>query len=302
MGYPKKPVTLIVAYAPGGAVDNIARTVAQYIEPYLGQRVVVQNKPGAGGEIGYRSLALAASDGYTIGIITSPPILMLEKLRQGSDINVADFVPLVGLQKDPVVLAVNANSPYQSLDELLAAAKASQNPLNVAGDGPNSNNQLQLVVAEKLLGVEFNFVPFNGSAPSITALLGNQVEVAVPSASSVTRFVRRGDIRVLAVFAPDRYAYLPDAPTILEASGIVVPDIGAAVRGVVMPKGMLPQRQQVLADAFAKLVVDEAFIAHADQVQLPLYFMNADEFRQYLAETDVLLDEYVRLLIDEPET
>ena len=302
MGYPKKPVTLIVAYAPGGAVDNIARTVAQYIEPYLGQRVVVQNKPGAGGEIGYRSLALAASDGYTIGIITSPPILMLEKLRQGSDINVADFVPLVGLQKDPVVLAVNANSPYQSLDELLAAAKASQNPLNVAGDGPNSNNQLQLVVAEKLLGVEFNFVPFNGSAPSITALLGNQVEVAVPSASSVTRFVRRGDIRVLAVFAPDRYAYLPDAPTILEASGIAVPDIGAAVRGVVMPKGMLPQRRQVLADAFAKLVIDEAFIAHADQVQLPLYFMDADEFRQYLADTDVLLDEYVRLLIDEPET
>ena len=301
-GYPKKPVTLIVAYAPGGAVDNIARTIAQYIEPYLGQRVVVQNKPGAGGEIGYRSLALAASDGYTIGIITSPPILMLEKLRQGSDINVADFVPLVGLQKDPVVLAVNANSPYQSLDELLAAAKASQNPLNVAGDGPNSNNQPQLVVAEKLLGVEFNFVPFNGSAPSITALLGNQVEVAVPSASSVTRFVRRGDIRVLAVFAPDRYAYLPDAPTILEASGIAVPDIGAAVRGVVMPKGMPPQRKQVLVDAIAKLVVDEAFIAHADQVQLPLYFMNADEFRQYLAETDVLLDEYVRLLIDEPET
>ena len=133
---------------------------------------------------------------------------MLEKLRQGSGINVADFEALVGLQKDPVVLAVNANSPYQSLDALLAAANASNHPLNVAGDGPNSNNQLQLVVAEKLLGVEFNFIPFNGSAPSITALLGNQVEAAVPSASSATRFVRRGDIRVLAVFAPDRYEYL----------------------------------------------------------------------------------------------
>ena len=299
-GYPKKPVTLVVAYSPGGAVDNVARTVAQYIEPYLGQRVVVQNKPGAGGEIGYRSLALSANDGYTIGMITSPPILMLERLREGSETKFSDFEVLAGLQRDPVVLAVNANSPYQVLEEFLAAALASPNSLNVAGDGPNSNNQLQLVVTEKLLGVRFNFVPFNGSAPSITALLGNQVEAAVPSANSATSYVRRGDIRVLAVFSPDRYEFLPDAPTILEASGIAVPDIGAAVRGVVIPRGMEPGRKQVLIDALENLIADDEFIAHAGQVQLPLYFMNADEFRQYLARTDVLLDKYVRLLTDEP--
>ena len=299
-GYPKKPVTLVVAYSPGGAVDNIARTVAQYIEPYLGQRIVVQNKPGAGGEIGYRSLARSANDGYTIGMITSPPILMLERLRQGSETNIADFEALVGLQRDPVVFAVNATSRYKTLDELVAAANASPNSLNVAGDGPNSNNQLQLVVTEKLLGVDFNFIPFNGSAPSITALLGNQVDAAVPSASSVTTYVRRGDIRVLAVFSPDRYEYLPDAPTILEASAIAVPDIGAAVRGVVIPKGMMPERKQVLVDAFEKLVTDDEFIAHSGRVQLPLFFMNADEFRRYLANTDALLDEYVRLLTDEP--
>ncbi len=301
-GYPRKPVTLIVAYSPGGAVDNVARTVAQYIEPYLGQRVVVQNKPGAGGEIGYRSLARSAGDGYTIGMITSPPILMLARLREGSETNLGDFEALAGLQRDPVAFAVNADSPYQNFDELLAAAMASQKPLNVAGDGPNSNNQLQIVVTEELLGVDFNFVPFNGSGPSITALLGNQVDAAVPSASSVAPYVRRGDIRVLAVFSPDRYEFLPDVPTILEASGIVVPDIGAAVRGVVIPKDMMPERKQVLVDAFEKLINDDEFISHAGRVQLPLYFMNADEFRQYLAETDVLLEEYIRLLVDEPET
>jgi len=105
---------------------------------------------------------------------------------------------------------------------------------------------------------------------------------------------------VLAVFSPDRYEYLPDAPTILEASAIAVPDIGAAVRGVVIPKGMMPERKQVLVDAFEKLVTDDEFIAHAGRVQLPLFFMNADEFRRYLANTDALLDEYVRLLTDEP--
>ena len=301
-GYPRKPVTLIVAYSPGGAVDNVARTVAQYIEPYLGHRVVVKNKPGAGGEIGYRSLARSASDGYTIGMITSPPILMLERLREGSETNLADFEALAGLQRDPVAFAVNADSPYRTFDELLAAAKASKKPLNVAGDGPNSNNQLQIVVTEEILGVDFNFVPFNGSGPSITALLGNQVDAAAPSASSVTPYVRRGDIRVLAVFSPDRYEYLPDAPSILEASGMAVPDIGAAVRGVVIPRGMAPERKQVLVDAFEKLINDPEFRSHASRVQLPLYFMNADEFRQYLAEMDVLLDEYIRLLVDEPET
>ncbi len=297
-GYPKKPITLIVAYSPGGAVDNIARTIAQHIEPYLGQRVIVQNKPGAGGEIGYRSLALSASDGYTIGMITSPPILMLARMRQGSETNIAAFETLAGLQRDPVVLAVNAHSPYQSFDELLAAAKTSPKPLNVAGDGPNSNNQLQLVVTEKLLGVDFNFVPFNGSAPSITALLGNQVDAAVPSASSSATYARRGDIRVLAVFSPDRYEYLPDAPTIFEASGIAVPDVGAAVRGVVIPKGMMPERKQVLIGALQELIDDEDFIAHAGQVQLPLYFMNSDEFNRYLAKTDILLDEYIPLMTE----
>ena len=100
--------------------------------------------------------------------------------------------------------------------------------------------------------------------------------------------------RVLSVFL----GRVPDAPTILEAAGIAVPDIGAAVRGLVVPRGMMPERKQVLADAVDKLIADDDFIAHAGQVQLPLYFMSATEFRQYLAETDVLLDEYVQLLTD----
>lgn len=299
--YPRKPLTLVVAYSPGGAVDNIARAVAQSIEPYLGQRVVVQNKPGAGGEIGYRSLALSASDGYTIGMITSPPILMLGKLREESGFDISDLEPLAGLQKDPVVLAVRADSSYLSFADLMTAARASYQPLNVAGDGPNSNNQLQLVVTEKMLEVDFNFVPFNGSGPSITALLGNQVEVAVPSASSATAYVLRGEIRILAVFSPDRYQYLPGAPTILEASGVAVPDIGAAVRGVVVPRGMAPARKQVLADVFQQLATDDSFAAHANQLMLPLYFMNAEQFEEYLDDAEILLNEYAPLLHDQPE-
>ena len=293
-GYPKKPLTLVVAYSPGGAVDNIARTVAKYIEPHLGQRVVVQNRPGAGGEIGYRSLALSRSDGYTLGMITSPPVLMLDKLRPGTGIGMDRFEAVATLQKDPVVLAVNRKSPYLTLRDLLDAAAAER--INVAGDGPNSNNQLQLAVAEEMLGVDFNFVPYSGSGPSITSLLGNQVQAAVPSASSATTYVLRGDLRVLAVFSPERYAYLPDAPTILEASGVDVPDLGAAVRGVVVPRGMAADRKAALADAFARLGADKAFLEHAGQTRLPLYYQGARELEQYLAATSALLDEHMGLL------
>lgn len=292
--YPRKPITLVVAYSPGGAVDSIARTVAKYIEPHLGQRVVVQNKPGAGGEIGYRSLAMSTADGYTLGMITSPPILMLNKLRDGSQLDIQQFETLVGVQKDPVVIAVNADSDYMSLEDLLEAAGSGD--LNVAGDGPNSNNQLQLVLAESLLGVDFNFVPYSGSGPSITALLGNQVDAAVPSASSATTYALRGDLRVLAVFADRRYQYLPDVPTILEASGTKVPDIGAAVRGVVLPAAVAPERREVLLGAFEALFADEAFLSHAATTRLPLHIQDSDSLASYLEETEQLLDAHVGLL------
>ena len=301
-GFPRKPVTLIVAYSPGGAVDTIARTLAKYIEPYLGQRVVVRNKPGAGGEIGYRSLSNASPDGYTIGMITAPPILMLDMLRESASGNILDFEVLASVQKDPVVFAVAAGSPYQTLGELLEDMRLSDGvTVNVAGDGPLSNNQLQLVAAENELDVDFNFVPFTGSGPSISALIGNQVQAAVPSASSVTNFVRRGDVRALAVFAPSRYEFLPDVPTAFEATGIDIPDIGAAVRGVVIPRDVASGNKQVLIEAIGQLMADEEFRTHANSVGIPLHFMDTTEFEQYLDDLARKLEVFMPLLSDNHE-
>jgi tripartite-type tricarboxylate transporter receptor subunit TctC len=301
-GFPRKPVTLIVAYSPGGAVDTIGRTVAKYIEQYLGQRVVVRNKPGAGGEIGYRSLSNSNPDGYTMGMITAPPILMLDMVRDSVGGDISDFEVLASIQKDPVVLAVAADSPYQTLNELLeGASNAEADIINVAGDGPLSNNQLQLVVAEREFGVDFNFVPFSGSGPSISALIGGQVQAAVPSASSITNFVRRGDVRALAVFAPTRYEFLPDVPTVLEATGVEVPDIGAAVRGVVVPRNLPEGNKQLLIDAIEQLMADDEFIAHARDVGIPLHYMGAAEFEQYLVTLGNQLETYMPLLSGQSE-
>lgn len=297
-GFPRKPISLVVAYSPGGAVDIVARALARHLEPFLGQRVVVRNKPGAGGEIGYRSLAMANNDGYTIGMITAPPILMLDMIRNSGDEKILNFDVLASVQKDPVVLVVGANSEFMTLESLVAATRSRPVPINVAGDGPLSNNQLQLAVLEEALGVKFNFVPFSGSGPSITALLGNQVAAAVPSASSVTSYVNRGDVRALAVFSGARYEFLADVPTIREAAGIDVPDIGAAIRGVVIPKDVDVRTRQVLADAIDALMHDEEFQRYAESIELPLHYMKPTEFSNYLDRLEDQLQNYMPILLE----
>ncbi len=294
--FPKKPVAMIVAYSPGGGTDTAARVLAKYAEPHLGQRLIIQNKPGAGGQIGFTNLAKAKNDGYKIGFINIPSIFMVKMLRDNVPYEMSDFEPIANIQLDPVVLAVKADSPYQNFADFLAAVKNSPGQVNVGGDGPQSNNQLQVVVAEDKLGVDVNFVPFNGSGPAITAALGDQVAAVVPSASSATNHIKDGRLRALVVFADQRYPYLPDVPTIKEASGVDVPGIGAAMRGVAVPKGMPEDRKKVIEDAFANVMSDPKFIAHADKMGLPLKYMTAEEFGAYLRTAEESVKDYISLL------
>lgn len=294
--YPTKPVAMIVAYSPGGGTDTAARLLARYIQPHLGQSVVIRNKPGAGGQIGFSALARAKNDGYTIGFINIPSIFLVKMLRENVPFEMSDFEMIGNIQLDPVVLTVPADSPFQTFADFAAAAAANPDGLTVGGDGPQSNNQLQLVVAEDVLDIDVNFVPFNGSGPAITATLGNQVDASVPSASSATGHVQAGRLRALAVFSDQRYPYLPDVPTIAEASGKDVPGIGASMRGVAVPKGIPAERRKVLEAAFHDVVADPEFQAHIQRLGLPLAYMNAAEFGAYLKNAEAGIAEYIDLL------
>ena len=294
--FPKKPVAMIVAYSPGGGTDTAARVLAKYIKPHLGQRLIIQNKPGAGGQIGFTALSAAKNDGYKIGFINVPSIFLVKMLREDVPYEMSDYDMIGNIQLDPVVLTVPADSPYKTFADFAAAAKAGPGEVTVGGDGPQSNNQLQLVVAEDMLDVDVNFVPFNGSGPAITATLGNQVAASVPSASSATSHVKNGKLRALAVFADQRYPYLPDVPTIAEASGVEVPGIGASMRGVAVPKGVPAEHRVALEAAFKAVVEDEGFQAHVEKMGLPLTYMNADEFAAYLADAEAGIAKYIDLL------
>ncbi len=295
--FPAKPISLTVAYAPGGAVDGIARLLGRHLETELGQRVVIQNRAGAGGQIGYTSLATAASDGYQLGFITAPSIQMLKLLRPGVTFAMADFEAIANVQADPVLLVVHSDSPYRSVAQLLAAARAEAGALSVSGDGPLSNNELQLAVAEQAVGVAFNFVPFNGSGPSLTALLGKQVAAAVPSASSAANYIAAGRLRPLAVFAPERLGAMPDVPTFEEASASKVPSIGLALRGVVAPAGLAAERKQILSAAFEKAINSPGFRQQAAEANLRLAYMDSAEFADYLGRLSAQLSVYMPLLM-----
>ncbi|MFD2740972.1 tripartite tricarboxylate transporter substrate binding protein [Sulfitobacter aestuarii] len=294
--YPEKPVKLIVAYSPGGGTDTAARTVAKYVEKHFGQRLVVENKAGAGGQIGFSALAKAKTDGYEIGFINVPSIQLVKQLRENVPYEMADFAPIANIQLDPVVVAVNADSPYQSLAELLEAAKAEPGALNIGADGPQSNNQLQLIVAEDALETDFNFIAFDGSGPAIKATLGGELAASLPSASAASSHVDSGRLRLLGVFADERSPLFPDVPTVSEAADTAVPSVGASLRGIAAPAGISDAHKARLEQAFADVMADPEFIDHAKTAGLPLKYMDAAAFEAYLEDADAALGKYIDLM------
>lgn len=294
--YPEKPVVMIVAYSPGGGTDTAARVLAKYVQPYLGQRLVIQNKPGAGGQIGFTTLAQARPDGYKIGFINVPSIFMVKMLRDDVPYAMSDFEPIGNIQLDPVLIVVKEDSTYKTFADFLSAVKNDPGRLNVGGDGPQSNNQLQMVVAEKRLGMDINWVSYNGSGPALTALLGGQVDAAAPSASSATTHIKNGRLRALAVFSDEPYEFLPEVPTIKTASGVEVPSIGASLRGIAAPKGIDPTQKKVLVEAFSKVMQDPEFIKKSEEMGLPLKYMDADKFAGFLENAETETKEFIELL------
>jgi tripartite-type tricarboxylate transporter receptor subunit TctC len=295
-GYPEKPISMIVAFAPGGGTDVAARVIAEYVKPHLGQSIAVENKPGAGGQIGFTALAKSRPDGYTIGFLNVPSIFLIKFLRPDATYKISDFAPIANIQLDPVLLAVKPDSPFKSMKDLVEYAKKNPGKLNVAGDGPQTNNHLQAVIMEKQLGIKINFVSYNGSGPAITSLLGGQVDAGVPSLSPAVPHIEAGRMRALSLFDDERFPGLASVPTAKEASGVAIPSTGASMRGVAAPAGVPADRIKALEDAFAKLVKDPKFIAKAKEMGVPIKHMDSKKFQEFLASAEKDLAPYADLL------
>jgi tripartite-type tricarboxylate transporter receptor subunit TctC len=275
---------LLVSSSAGGSTDVGARLLAVPLERELGTKVQIENKPGAGWQIGMTALARAPKDGYTIGFLIIPqvPATYLDPDRRAV-FSRNSFQPLAMQVIDPGVIAVRADSPFQTIGDLIKAAKDNPGKLRASCTGILSDDQLAVLQFQKLTGTKFAIVQFDGSAPSMTAVLGKHTDVYFGNIGDTLPQARAGEVRILGVMDKERSKFLPDVPT-LESLGFKI--YSSSSRGVVAPAGVPKDVVAVLIAALKKAIADETHIARLEQQGLTLRYMDPDEFTAYWSETE----------------
>ena len=224
--YPNRPVRMVMPFAPGGPTDVVARIVAQGLGERMGQAVVIENRPGANGIIGTETVAKAEPDGYTIVLLLTAHAInatMMPKLPYDT---VKDFTPITLAAVAPLVVEVHAESPIKTLRDLIEAAKANKGKLNYASAGPGNTSHLAVELFKMKLGLDMTHVPYKGSGPAITAILGREVDLMFDAIGSSLSQIQAGKFRAIAVTTSKRAAVLPNVPTVQEAG---VPDFDVSV-------------------------------------------------------------------------
>ena len=232
--YPNKPISLIVPYPAGGTTDILGRLIAQKLTENFGQRVVVENKPGAGGNIGAEAAAKAAPDGYTILVAPVGTIAINVSLYRKIPFDpVKDFVPVSMAVANPLVLVTHPSVPARSIKELTALAKSKPGQLNYGSGGNGTSMHLAGELFKTMAGIDMVHIPYKGSAPCITALLGGEVQMSFDQIVTSMPHAKAGKLRALAVSSTKRSQIAPDVPTFLESglpgfevstwSGVFVP-------------------------------------------------------------------------------
>jgi tripartite-type tricarboxylate transporter receptor subunit TctC len=233
LDYPTRPVRWVVGYPPGGATDIIARLIGQRLSERLGQQFVIENKPGAGNNIGTEAVINADPDGYTL-LLVNPANYINASLYTNLKFNVVrDIAPVAAFNRVPNVMTVNNDVPAKSVAEFIAYVKANPGKVNMASSGNGTSVHLSGEMFMMMSGAKMQHVPYRGAAPAITDLLGGQVQVIFDNMPSILQHVRAGSLRALAVTSAARAPQLPDVPALAET----IPGYEAsALFGVGVPK------------------------------------------------------------------
>ena len=277
--YPERPVELTVPFAPGGGSDIMARAIAAIVEQerLLPRPLVVVNRPGANGILGYLHVGLRAGDPYVLSVAT--PSFVIQPLLGHMKLTYRDFAPIAGLVLDEFVLVTPAASPHQSLGDLLAAARLRPRHVIVGGSSAPSSDSIITHLVERAAGVQFKFVPFRSGGEVIAQLLGGHIDVASANPGEALAQLQAGRVRALAIASDRRLASLPHVPTLRE-SGVDV--VVTQWRGVVAPRGIPPDAETVLVTAFRRLTESPAWARYLREHDLTPLYLAPEAFARHL--------------------
>lgn len=216
--FPDKPIRIIVGYAPGGINDVVARVVAERLTKTLGQPVVVENRPGAGGSIGPAFVAKAKPDGYTLLLGSITNIAMLPAaMKDLTYDSVKDFAPVAIVAASPSILVANPGFKANSVAELIAMAKEKPGVIPYASSGVGTSTQLNMELFSQMAGIKLQEIPYKGDSPGIVDLMGGQISVMMPALTSALPNIKAGSIKPIAISTPARSSLYPDVPTVSES-------------------------------------------------------------------------------------
>jgi tripartite-type tricarboxylate transporter receptor subunit TctC len=280
--YPSRAVTMIVPFPPGGVADIVGRPLAAMMEKSLKQPVVIVNRTGAGGALGMREVARAAPDGYTILMgLSSISIFPVSERVNGKQpaYELKDFAPIALVTADPTVLVVRADSPYKSVKDFVAAAKANPGKINYSSSGVYGTLHVAMEIFASAAGIKLFHVPYGGGGPAITALLGGQVEASAQGPAAAIGQIKGGKMRALAGWGTERLKLLPDLPTFKELG---YQDVEFYIwSGVFAPAATPAPIVSKLRESVKAAATSEDFRNAMEKVSTPVHYLDAPEFAKY---------------------
>jgi tripartite-type tricarboxylate transporter receptor subunit TctC len=273
------PLRIIVIVAPGGSADAMARMVGEKLGPLLNTVTVVENKPGAGGNLATQLVAKATADGLTL-LVTANNHTINPTLFADAGYSIDDLVPIADLMWGPSVIVVPANSPYQTLDQLLADAKKRPDAITYGSAGIGTPSHIAGELLNQAAGIKLAHAPYRGSGPSLTDLAGGQIPVALSSLVAAMPMIKSGRIRPLAVTSSKRW---PGAEAIATVAEFGLPKFEhLTFIGLMAPKGTTNTQANTLSQAVMKVLADPAVTAKVASLGGEVGQMNAQEFKKFI--------------------
>ena len=277
--YPDRPVSMMVSYGAGGATDFQARIVTMMAggEDYLGQPMVILNKPGAGGRVGWNWFAdEAEADGYTLAAYNIPHFIA-QSIEGGVKYDKASFEPIANWGADPAVVAVPTDSPYETIQDLMAYATENPGKVTLSGAGLYVGHHIAALQLQKATGAKLVYIPTKGGgAAAMKAIIAGDVIGGINNLSDAFRAQEAGNVKILAVADLERSEFLPDVPTLME-SGIEVDNASVNFRGVMVPAGTPEEVIAMLAERVPAMFADERVAKQMQAGGSPMRIMDREE-------------------------